>query len=270
MTPDGREQVVEVSIEDVQYMSDDERFSVVRVSRNRFSKEAPEFVAVGDLGRVSPGETLRLSGRFQKHDRYGWRFRVQSFTPVMPSTEVGLVKYLGSGLIDGIGPGLAQRLVDEFGGETLDIICEQSGKLRQVKGIGKGRAQKIAEAVRHRRNEAESMTFLAASGSAPPRPPASSGATETTPHARSEKTPTSSPSRSSASAFAPPTASARRSASVTMTRGEPRAPSFTCSGARLTMVTSSSRLRQSERAPPVSTCPLSASTRSCPHWRFAG
>ncbi len=161
--PRGGE-VVDGVVEEVLWSSDDGRFSVVRLSR--LSNDDP-FVAVGDLGSVAVGETLRLHGRWSQHAVHGRRFRVQAFTPIVPTTQMGIVRYLGSGLIAGIGKGLAARLVEKFGDQTLDVIATQSKRLREVSGIGKRRAESIAEAVRTRRQEAEQMAFFHAVGLGP-------------------------------------------------------------------------------------------------------
>ena len=165
--PRPSDSVVEVTVEEVVFRSDDSRFAVIRAQRTRESTDERAFTAVGDLGNVSVGETLRLQGRFTTHPRFGRRFQARSFTPVLPSTETGLMKYLGSGLIEGIGPALAERLVDHFGVETLDVIKEQSARLREVPGIGKGRAASIAAAVRERALEAEALSFLRGLGIGP-------------------------------------------------------------------------------------------------------
>ncbi len=157
---------MEVTIVDVTFRSGDGRFTVAQVQSVQRPGEDP-FVAIGDLGLVALGETLRLHGKFNEHKKYGTRFRVQSFVPIMPDTPEGIRRYLGSGLIPGIGKGLAKKLVDQFGVETLNIIATQSGKLREVDGIGKQRAAAIAEAVRARRDEAETMAFLHAVGLGP-------------------------------------------------------------------------------------------------------
>ena len=75
MNGNAREETIEVSVEDIQYITDDGAFSVVRVGRTRPSPDAPEFVAVGDLGHVARGEVLRLRGRFTTHKKYGKRFQ---------------------------------------------------------------------------------------------------------------------------------------------------------------------------------------------------
>ncbi|MGB8330522.1 MAG: helix-hairpin-helix domain-containing protein, partial [Polyangiales bacterium] len=161
------EEVLEGLVEDVLFRSDDGSFAVIRLAAQTDGGPPSKHTAVGDLGQIAPGENIRMLGRWTQHAVYGPRFRVSSFTPTIPSTESGMVRYLGSGLIPGIGPALAARLVQRFGPETLDVIASQSGRLREVPGIGKQRAQSIAEAVRQRRAEAETMSFLHALGMGP-------------------------------------------------------------------------------------------------------
>jgi len=161
------EEVLEGVVEDVLFRSDDGRFTVIRLSPDQGAELAPSHTAVGDLGQIASGENVRLVGRWTQHAVYGARFRVTSFTPTIPSTEHGMIRYLGSGLIPGIGPALAARLVERFGPDTLDVIATQSARLREVSGIGKQRAESIAQAVRQRRVEAETMTFLHALGMGP-------------------------------------------------------------------------------------------------------
>ncbi len=161
------EEVLEGVVEDVVFRSDDGKFAVIRLGAAEEAALASSKTAVGDLGQIAPGENVRLIGRWTQHAVYGSRFRVTSFTPTIPSTEHGMTRYLGSGLIPGIGPALAARLVDRFGPATLDVIATQSARLREVSGIGKQRAESIAKAVRQRRAEAETMSFLHALGMGP-------------------------------------------------------------------------------------------------------
>ncbi len=167
MGSNSREEVVEGVVEDVLFRSDDGRFTVIRLVVGDADSNDERPTAVGDLGQIAPGENVRLVGRWTEHAVYGPRFRVTSFTPTIPATEQGMVRYLGSGLIPGIGPALAARLVERFGQDTLDVIATQSARLREVPGIGRQRAQSIAEAVRQRRVEAETMSFLHALGMGP-------------------------------------------------------------------------------------------------------
>ena len=161
------EEVLEGVVEDVLFRSDDGRFAVVRIAPDSGADLAPTMTAVGDLGHIAAGENVRMLGRWTQHAVYGARFQVLSFTPTIPSSEQGMVRYLGSGLIPGIGPALAARLVERFGPRTLDVIATESARLREVSGIGKQRAESIAKAVRQRRAEAETMSFLHALGMGP-------------------------------------------------------------------------------------------------------
>ena len=160
-------QVLEGVVEDVLFRSDDGKFTVIRVGTDEDCGPLGQLTAVGDLGQIAPGENVRLVGRWTEHAVYGRRFRVASFTPTIPATEKGMIRYLGSGLIPGIGPALAARLVERFGRDTLDVISTESARLRDVPGIGKQRADSIAQAVRQRRIEAETMSFLHALGMGP-------------------------------------------------------------------------------------------------------
>lgn len=160
----AREEVVQGAVESVLYQTRDAAFSVVRFIRE---SDAQELTIVGDLGSVSPGETLRVSGRLVEHPVHGKRFQVSSFTPVLPSSKDGMARYLGSGLIPGVGKQLAERLVAQFGERALDVITTQSAKLRQVPGIGRQRALAIAGAVRERRDETELMSYLHGLGLGP-------------------------------------------------------------------------------------------------------
>ena len=165
--PPSGEETLEATVDDVSYRSADGRFTVAQVSVHRAGGKTEAMTAVGDLGAVSPGETLRLHGRPSRHAKYGDRFRVRTFTPVIPSTTAGIERFLGSGMIPGIGKGLAKRLVKRFGTRTLDVIAGESGRLREVNGIGKRRAAAISEAVRARREEAERLAFLHGLGLGP-------------------------------------------------------------------------------------------------------
>jgi exodeoxyribonuclease V alpha subunit len=166
---DAQEEAFDAVIEDVVFQSDDGRYGVVNAVRvpSSAAGEVAPVTLFGDLGGVAPGETLRVRGRFTDHAVYGRRFRVQTFQPVLPTTTGGIVRYLGSGLVPGVGPELAKRLVDRFGDRTLDVIATESARLRDVEGIGKKRAASISEAVRSRRTEAEALSFLQGVGLGP-------------------------------------------------------------------------------------------------------
>ena len=158
------DEVVVGTVREARYQSADGRFAVLGVEREA---NGEEMIVIGDVGGLRPGEDVRFRGRWEEHASYGRRFRALGYTPVLPTTKHGLVRFLGSGLIPGVGKRLAQRLVGEFGDRTLDVITTQSARLRTVPGIGKRRAEAIAEAVRARRAEAETMSFLHSVGLGP-------------------------------------------------------------------------------------------------------
>lgn len=128
----------------------------------------PEFVTfVGNLLAVSEGETVRLTGRWINDKKFGPQLKVEKFETVMPSTIDGIEKYLGSGLIEGIGPTYAKRLVQAFGVETLRIIDEEPHRLQKVPGIGKKRAAQIREGWASQRAVQSIMIFLQGHGITP-------------------------------------------------------------------------------------------------------
>lgn len=120
--------------------------------------------AVGKLLGVQPGETLRLVGRWVEDRKYGRQFQVDSYATVPPSTLVGIEKYLGSGLIRGIGKVMARRLVAKFGLDTLEVIEHQPERLTEVPSIGAKRSAQIRQAWQAQRQIQEVMVFLQGHG----------------------------------------------------------------------------------------------------------
>jgi exodeoxyribonuclease V alpha subunit len=115
---------------------------------------------VGNLLEVSPGENLRLHGQWTSHARYGRQFQVERYATVLPATAAGIEKYLGSGLIKGIGPVTARRIVRRFKLDTLQVIEEDPQRLREVLGVGKHRAATIQHAWEEQKAIKEVMLFL--------------------------------------------------------------------------------------------------------------
>jgi exodeoxyribonuclease V alpha subunit len=119
-----------------------------------------EVTAVGNLSGLAPGEPVRLTGRWVDNPKFGRQFQADSFVPVRPGTVEGIERYLGWGLVDGIGPGLAKRLVAHFGPETLEVIEAHPERLTEVEGIGPVRAERIQTAWQGARHLKEVMVFL--------------------------------------------------------------------------------------------------------------
>ena len=160
MTAADSDNRLEGVVDRVVYSNEDNGWAVVRLTvRGR-----GEVTAVGHLMGVQPGESLALSGAWVKDRKFGKQFRVDSFQTVKPSTFIGIEKYLSSGLIEGIGPSMAKKLVRAFGIHTLDIIDKEPERLREVDGIGKKRSARIRDAWQTQSRVRDIMVFLQGHG----------------------------------------------------------------------------------------------------------
>jgi exodeoxyribonuclease V alpha subunit len=119
---------------------------------------------VGTIFPVSEGEEIKVTGAWKRHPRYGLQFQVEHWDKVDPATIEGIEKYLGSGLIKGIGPAYAKRLVDAFGLDTLQVLTEQPLRILEVEGIGEARARRIMHAWQQQRGMQDAMVFLQGHG----------------------------------------------------------------------------------------------------------
>src|SRR5437868_6438885 len=108
--------------------------------------ESDEITAVGNFSTLTPGENLKLSGYWISDPNYGPQFKVINYELMRPATVAGIEKYLGSGLIKGVGPVTARRLVERFGLHTLDVIEADPERLMEVKGISAVRIERIKAA----------------------------------------------------------------------------------------------------------------------------
>ncbi|MCF6523733.1 ATP-dependent RecD-like DNA helicase [Streptomyces sp. JJ36] len=150
--------VLEGVLERITYANEDNGYTVARVDTGRGGGEL--LTVVGSLLGAQVGESLRMEGRWGSHPQYGRQFTVENYTTVLPATVQGIRRYLGSGLIKGIGPRIAERIVDHFGTGTLDVIEEDAGRLVEVPGLGPKRTQKIAAAWEEQKAIKEVMVFL--------------------------------------------------------------------------------------------------------------
>lgn len=119
---------------------------------------------VGALASIQEGESVEVEGAWTNHPKYGKQFKVEHYKAVYPSTLEGMQKYLGSGLIKGVGPKSAKRIVDHFGAETLDIIDADPSRLAEVPKLGKKRVELIAAAWDEQRQIKDVMVFLQSHG----------------------------------------------------------------------------------------------------------
>lgn len=122
---------------------------------------------VGALPSVECGETLHLTGEWTQHSQHGAQFKIAAFRSELPASVYGIRKYLGSGLVPGIGKAYANKIVDALGTDTFRVLSEESGKLRDVPGIGPKRATAIKAAWDAKRTERELYIFLQTYGVTP-------------------------------------------------------------------------------------------------------
>ncbi len=113
------------------------------VARLAVRGEKDRVTIVGTMAALTPGESVRVHGRWKRHAQYGLQLEVIRYESIVPATAFGIRRYLGSGLIKGIGPTFAAKLVDAFGVETLKVIEETPERLLEIPGIGKQRRDRI-------------------------------------------------------------------------------------------------------------------------------
>ena len=152
---------IEGVLERIVYFNEENNFTVARIQ----SDNGRELITiVGNLPGPNPGETLRLKGEWIVDAKFGRQFRFESCMTILPSTLTGIEKYLGSGLVKGIGPIMANRIVTRFGLETLEVIEVKPDVLREVEGIGKIRAERIGKAWQEQKDIRDVMVFLQGHG----------------------------------------------------------------------------------------------------------
>ncbi|GAA3870608.1 ATP-dependent RecD-like DNA helicase [Streptomyces sedi] len=145
-------------LERITYANEENGYTVARVDTGRGGGEL--LTVVGSLLGAQVGESLRMTGRWGSHPQYGRQFHVENYTTVLPATVQGIRRYLGSGLIKGIGPKTAERIVDHFGVGTLEVIEADAKALIAVPGLGPKRTALIASAWEEQKAIKEVMVFL--------------------------------------------------------------------------------------------------------------
>lgn len=149
--------VLEGVLERITYANEENGYTVARVDAGRGGDLV---TVVGSLLGAQVGESLRMTGRWGSHPQYGRQFTVENYTTVLPATVQGIRRYLGSGLVKGIGPKTAERIVDHFGLDTLDVIETGPQRLIEVPGLGPKRTALIAAAWEEQKAIKEVMVFL--------------------------------------------------------------------------------------------------------------
>ncbi|MEU7582166.1 ATP-dependent RecD-like DNA helicase [Streptomyces sp. NPDC041068] len=150
--------VLEGVLERITYANEETGYTVARVDTGRGGGDL--LTVVGSLLGAQVGESLRMQGRWGSHPQYGKQFTVENYTTVLPATIQGIRRYLGSGLIKGIGPVMADRITTHFGVDTLDVIETEPKRLVEVPGLGPKRTKMIAAAWEEQKAIKEVMVFL--------------------------------------------------------------------------------------------------------------
>ena len=155
-------------VERVTYHNEESGYTVAKLAPDpplytAFGRSG-EVTIVGTLADINVGESVELAGRWTVHADYGKQFLVEQFRSVLPATVAGMEKYLGSGLIKGVGPVTAKRIVGEFGVETLAVIEHSPERLLEVPGVGRKRTRLIIQAWAEQRAIKEVMLFLQSHG----------------------------------------------------------------------------------------------------------
>ncbi|HMA81406.1 MAG TPA: ATP-dependent RecD-like DNA helicase [Candidatus Binatia bacterium] len=151
---------IQGTISRITYQSPETHYTVARLDEDG----GPAVTVVGTLFPVAEGEEIKVSGVWKRHPRYGLQFQIEHWEKIDPATIEGIEKYLGSGLIKGIGPSYAKRLVAAFGLDTLRVLSEEPLRILDVDGIGATRARRIMEAWQAQRGMQDVMVFLQGHG----------------------------------------------------------------------------------------------------------
>ncbi len=161
---------LEGTVERITFYSEEDGYTVIRLASSQpagfWGRSADDgtVTVVGNLPELAPGESLEIEGFWQMHARHGRQFRAETVRRVVPATVEGIRRYLGSGLIKGIGPKTAARIVEHFDLETLDILDQDPDRLHEVEGVGKHRVRLIKRAWEEQKQIKEVMLFLQGHG----------------------------------------------------------------------------------------------------------
>lgn len=153
------------SVERVTYYNEASGYTVLRLRPDTrgllpYAHGEPLATVVGNLPEVNPGEWLKLTGQWINHAKHGRQFQVELCEQSVPASVEGIKRYLGSGMVRGVGKVMAERIVNRFGAETLDIIDEDPQRLGEVLGIGRKRVDNIIKAWEEQRAIKDVMVFL--------------------------------------------------------------------------------------------------------------
>jgi len=146
----------EGTIEKIVFYSPDTGYTVCEF----ILEDGQSMTLVGMFPPLSPGEMLKIKGKWEINPRFGQQFRVENFLPVLPASVKGIEKFLSSGLIKGIGPVLARRIIKKFGAKTINILSEKPDKLQEVEGVGAVKLKEIKKSWAEHQHIRDLIIFL--------------------------------------------------------------------------------------------------------------
>ncbi|MGD2245888.1 MAG: ATP-dependent RecD-like DNA helicase [Candidatus Aminicenantes bacterium] len=144
------------TIESIVYYSPETGYTVCHFSQ----EDGQTFTIIGTFPPLSPGETIKIKGKWIINPKFGKQFKVENYIPVLPSSVKGIEKFLSSGLIKGIGPVLAKRIVKRFGPQTVDILSKNIDRLKEVDGVGDVKFREINKSWQIHEGIRELIIFL--------------------------------------------------------------------------------------------------------------
>jgi len=144
-------------VEKIIFFNPSSSFTVLKVKDEKLNKGV---IVIGNFPELSPGETISIDGKWVKSDKWGEQFKAERYQIFTPSSSSGLRKFLSSGLIKGIGPELAKRIVDKFGDETIEVISKEPERLAEVEGIGEKKILSIVESWKEHKEKSHILIKL--------------------------------------------------------------------------------------------------------------
>ncbi len=147
------------AVEEIVFRNDDNGYTVLTLDA-----DGDPVTVAGNLPQVAPGDCLELEGEFVLHPRFGAQFKAERASVAQPRTVYGIIKFLGSGLIEGCGEKTAARIVEKFGTSTIDVMEKTPERLAEIRGISPAKAKKICASFSAVRNQREAVMFLAGYG----------------------------------------------------------------------------------------------------------
>jgi len=141
----------------VVYHNPDTNYSVLRV---KAPNEPGQVTVVGNMGQLVPGESVSMTGKWVEHPKFGRQYQAESCVQSLPATLNGIQRYLGSGMIRGVGPALAEKMIEAFGSDVLDVLDTDPKRLLKVEGIGPKKLERIQESWTEQREIRSLLIFL--------------------------------------------------------------------------------------------------------------